>query len=116
MEVVEILRKRDVERAVGMLREIHRQKTYALARSALGESAKLHAHHIALLSIAMPEVEVVEDSITGVDYRLAKLFRESVEKCVGLPADGDDFYSSVVRELNSLVDFLCSSLNVANSR
>lgn len=117
MDVLEILRRRDVEAARAALAEVHRQKAFALAdaeyfKHELKTAARLHAHHIALSSLLLPEAEVDEESITGLDYKLAKRFREHAEKCAALPPVEDDFFKDVVDELNDLIRRLCAEVSV----
>lgn len=109
-----MLRRRDPSLAQSALAEVHRQKAFSLAdaeysREELERAAKLHAHHIALMSLVLPKVEVDSESVTGLDYRLAKAFQEAWESCADIPLFGDDFYRIVVEELNRLSRSLCSS-------
>jgi hypothetical protein len=111
--VIEVLVRGSAGEITSALSEIHRQKALSLADSELvreerERAARYHAYHIALISRVMPEVETAPDSITGVDYRLARLFREGVERCSELPRVEDDFYKAVVEELNSIIRDICS--------
>jgi hypothetical protein len=112
MDVVAVLRRGDPEEVRRALAEVHRQKTFSLADSEyvaeeLGNAAKYHAYHIALISRLMPDIETDPESITGLDYRLAKAFREGVEKCGEVPPVDDKFFRLVVEELNRLIKALC---------
>ena len=112
MDVVAVLRRGGPEEVRGALAEVHRQKAFSLADSEyikeeLENVAKLHAYHIALISKIMPDIEVDPESITGLDYRLAKAFREGVEKCGEVPPVDDKFFRMVVEELNRLIKALC---------
>jgi hypothetical protein len=112
VDVVAILKRGDPEEIKRALAEVHRQKAFSLADSEyfkeeLENAAKLHAHHIALISKIMPDIEVDPESITGLDYRLAKAFREGVEKCGEVPPVEDKFFKLVVEELNRLIKALC---------
>jgi hypothetical protein len=114
VDVLEVLRRRDPSLARSALAEVHRQKAFSLAdaeysKEELERAARLHAHHIALMSIILPEVEVDPESVTGIDYGLAKAFREAWERCADIPPPVDEFYRVVVEELNRLSRSLCSS-------
>jgi len=113
VDVAAILKRGDPEEIKRALAEVHRQKAFSLADSEyfkeeLENAAKLHAYHIALISKIMPDIEVDPESITGLDYRLAKAFREGVEKCGAVPPMEDKFFFRlVVEELNRLIKALC---------
>jgi hypothetical protein len=112
VDVVAILKRGDPEEIKKALAEVHRQKAFSLADSEyfkeeLENAARLHAHHIALISRIMPEAEPDPESVTGLDYRLAKAFREGVEKCGEVPPVEDKFFRSVIEELNRLIKALC---------
>ncbi|HII47127.1 hypothetical protein [Pyrobaculum aerophilum] len=114
MEIEEILKRRDIARVKDALAEVHREKAFSLADSEYikeerERAARLHARHIALISLILPEVEVDPESITGLDYHLARAFRASVDKCTELSLPADDFYRYVVDELNRIVRSLCNS-------
>jgi len=113
VDLVEILKKGNVDDVKRALAEVHKQKAFSLAdaeyiKEELKNAAKYHAYHIALISRIMPEVDVDPESVTGLDYRLAKAFREGVEKCVELPPVEDNFFAVVVEELNRIIRSLCS--------
>lgn len=114
MDIVNVLKSGDVELVRAALAEVHKLKAFSLADSEFlkeewGNAARLHAHHIALMSRVLSDVEVDPESITGRDYVLAKAFREAETKCATLSVDvEDEFYRVVVEELNRLVRLLCS--------
>ncbi len=115
MDVVTILRRGDLEEVRRALAEVHRQKTFSLADSEyvaeeVENAARYHAYHIALISKIMPDVEVDPESVTGLDYRLARAFREGVEKCNEIPPVEDKFFKLVVEELNNIIRALCGQL------
>jgi len=118
VDIVGILRRGDPREIREALAEVHRQKSFALADSEyfkeeLKNAARYHAYHIALMSVILPEVEVDEDSVTGLDYRLAKAFREATQRCGGLSvAVKDEFFKMVVEELNALLRSLCAQPSV----
>ena len=112
MDIVAILKRGTPEDVRRALAEVHRQKAFSLADSEyvaeeLENAARHHAHHIALISRIMPDVETDPESVTGLDYRLAKAFREGVEKCGEVPPVEDRFFKLVVDELNRLIRALC---------
>jgi len=118
VDIVGILRRGDPREIREALAEVHRQKSFSLAdseyfREELKSAARYHAYHIALMSAILPEVEVDEDSVTGLDYRLAKAFKEAVRRCQGLSiAVEDEFFKMVVEELNALLSSLCAQPSV----
>ncbi|MGK0548819.1 MAG: hypothetical protein ABWU84_04185 [Pyrobaculum sp.] len=116
MDILEILKTRDEARIKEALAEVHKQKAFSLADSEFVKeewenAARLHAHHIALISyILPPNVEADPESITGKDYRLAVAFQVALKTCSEIPPPpGDEFYKLVVEELNRLARSLCSS-------
>ncbi len=114
--VAAALAKKDVEEAKRLLAEIHREKAlllgdYYLGVDVVGEVAKLHALHIALISLLYGEVEA--GGVTGLDLSLAASFSRAYANCgrVEPPAALDelaDFYKRVVEELNKLINSICS--------
>ncbi|MEM1902105.1 MAG: hypothetical protein QXK71_00390 [Pyrobaculum sp.] len=113
MDIVSVLKSRDLEKIKEALVEVHKAKAFSLADSEyiekeLENAARYHAYHIALISSLIYDVEVDLESITGRDYLLAKSFREAESKCELLSIDtGDEFYKTVVEELNNLLSTLC---------
>ncbi|MEL9990439.1 MAG: hypothetical protein QXP98_01185 [Thermoproteus sp.] len=115
-EVVEVLAAKDVARAKALLKRIHDEKTFVLADYYIGgdvldEAARLHALHIALLSMF---VKGSAGGVTGIDLLLAGAFSEALAGCRdvepprGLQGDLAKFYSTAVEALNGLLRRLCS--------
>lgn len=120
MDIVEILRKRDINEIKNALIEVHRQKAFSLADSEYlsderKNAARYHAYHLALISQILPDVETDVESITGLDYRLAKAFREGIERCNEIPHVEEEFYKIVVNELNRIIRTLCIQNKEARS-
>ncbi|MFN3804314.1 MAG: hypothetical protein ACK4SY_04605 [Pyrobaculum sp.] len=110
--VVRILKSGNKDEVLSALTEVHRHKAAVLATfehspEGLKAAARLHAYHLALASVILPDVEIDEESVTGLDYRLAKLFRDGAKRCEKITVTGDDFYGVVVEELNELISSLC---------
>ena len=115
-KIVEALAKRDLEEARRLLAEVHREKTFLLAdyylgRDVMGEAARLHALHIALISLIYSEVKA--GGLTGLDLALASSFAEARARCGRVeapraPGELADFYDRVAEELNKLLERLCS--------
>lgn len=114
MDIVEVLKRKNPEEVRRALVEVHRAKAFSLADAEyvaeeLEKAARLHAYHIALMSLIAPEVEVDPDSVTGLDYRLARSFQEGLAKCAELPGVVEDgFYRVVLEELNRIIRSVCS--------
>ncbi|MFN7105097.1 MAG: hypothetical protein ACK4M3_00680 [Pyrobaculum sp.] len=111
-DIVKILKGGDKNEVLDALTEVHRRKAAVLAASeyspgGLKAAAKLHAYHLALASVILPDVEIGEEGVTGLDYHLAKLFRDCAKRCEKIATKGDEFYGVVVEELNELISSLC---------
>lgn len=115
--VVGALARRDQAAARALLSEVHRHKAFYLSdyyyglKSALADAAKLHAYHIALMSLL--GLGEPGPSITGIDAELAKEFSRALSTCSEIAArqygEGlGEFFAEVVKELNSLSKELCS--------
>ncbi|MGC8974422.1 MAG: hypothetical protein ACP5KY_09545 [Thermoproteus sp.] len=114
--VLDALARGDAEEARRLLAEVHREKTYVLGdhylgRDAAGEAARLHALHIALLSLLYGRVEA--GGITGADLALASAFAKARADCGPVeppqaPEGLADLYRLVAEELARLARELCS--------
>lgn len=114
--VLEALARRDVEAARRLLADVHREKAYLLDDHYLGRdvadgAARLHALHIALISLLYGEAEA--GGVTGADLALASSFARARATCGPVepptaPEGLADLYRAAARELSRLVEELCS--------
>ncbi|MFB6490476.1 MAG: hypothetical protein TU35_004360 [Thermoproteus sp. AZ2] len=115
--VLDALARRDQAAARALLSEVHRQKAFHLSdyyyglKDALADAARLHAYHIALMSVI--GLGEPGPGVTGIDAELAKALSQSLATCSEISGrqygEGlGEFFAEVVKELNSLVRELCS--------
>lgn len=109
--MLDALRMRDLEKARALLADVHREKAFAMADAEIGKEVDIalyHAYHLALLSlIYRGEAEVESDSVTGLDYLIARRFAQALDSCGRVEGQFDEFFSQVASHLNRLLAALC---------